>query len=135
MTDKGWSASLGADPFDSDAGGNEDAYAACRTSSRGWVRDLKVVPMRGSGEPVRFVPYIQSISIELKADETQICLMCHTSGQLIFITGQALGDVAEQISAKRAQSLHVFDETSDGTAPKVVITSVTFDRSFSDNSH
>ena len=104
----------GGDPFE-DA--PPEGYSPWRTSSKGWVRDLKFVPAASSEELVRFEPYMQAITLELKPDGSQLCLMCHTSDQLILITGRGLDELAEMISAKRIASVHVWDEAIDGPKP------------------
>ena len=128
MTDRAWAGRVG-DPFaqEEDVGG----YQPWRISAAGWVRDLKFVPAPGSGEMVRYEPYMQAISLEMNENETQICLMCHTSGQLIFIQGQGLGQLAEQISAKRVQSVHVWHESLSPEKPPVFVTAVRFEKVFS----
>jgi len=129
VTASNWSERTG-DPFDH--GESETTgYQPWRSNAAGFVRDLKFVPASYSGEPVRFEPYMQAISLELKEDESELCLMCHTSGQLIFIKGRGLGELAEQISNKRVQSVHVWSET-DGPKPAQVVTALRFDKRFSD---
>ena len=131
MTDKTWSGRV-VDPFDEVNSPDDDKdYRPWRTSSQGWVRDLKFVPAPGSGEPSRFEPYMQAISLELDETETTLCLMCHTSGQVIFVHGRQLSPLADLISAKRAQSVHVWCSEL-GDKPDAVVTAVTFDKSASD---
>lgn len=126
MTARGWNDRI--DPFtdDDDSAG----YRAWRTS-KGGVRDLKFYPAAGSGELVRFEPYLQAISLELNEDETALCMMCHTTGQIIFIKGRGLADLADQISARRVGSVHVWSE-AEGAAPQCVITELRFDKSITD---
>lgn len=139
MNDRAWANRVGdpfspqGDPFD--PSDEEDGYQPWRCSNAGWVRDLKCVPAKGSGEPVRFEPYMQAISIELNAQQTQLCLMCHTSGQMIFIEGGGLEELAELISAKRVQSIHVWSEAEVGGAPPAkVVTTVRFEKRFEERS-
>lgn len=131
MTDKAWADRV-SDPFEKDF--DRDGYQPWRISSAGWVRDLKFVPAPGSGDMVRYEPYMQAISLEMNEDETQICLMCHTSGQLIFIQGERLGQLAEQISAKRVQSVHVWHDSLSPAKPPVAVNAVRFEKLFSEPS-
>ena len=130
MSDKLWTMRSG-DPTGAVQGGQSDGYKAWRSNSGSMVRDLKFVPAAGSGELVRFEPYAQAITLELREDENELCLMGHTTGQIIFISGRGLGELAEQISAKRVQSVHVWSE-ADGSAPECVVTALRFDKSISD---
>lgn len=73
---------------------------------------LKLMPSKNSGEPVRFIPYLQSISIEMTTEGDQLAVMCHTTDTQIFIEGRGLGELAAQISDKRVKSIHVFDSAT-----------------------
>ena len=70
------------------------------------MMNLKLVPHSQSEEPVRFIPYLQPITIELHERTHQLCLLCHSSGEVVFIHGLGLADLAEQISEKRVRSIH-----------------------------
>ncbi|RVT80661.1 hypothetical protein DXV76_20955 [Rhodobacteraceae bacterium CCMM004] len=122
-----WSG-IGGDPF---ADKDDGTYRAWRSNAKGWVRDLQFVPAAGSDELTRFEPYMQAISIELNADGTALCLMCHTTGQIVFLEGRGLGELAEQISAKRVASIHVWSD-GDGAQPPAVVTAMRFDKTASD---
>ena len=74
---------------------------------------------------------MQAITLELNDTETQLGLLCHTSGQIIFIEGRGLGELAEQISCKRVQSVHVWSDAA-GPKPDAVVTAVRFQRSIAD---
>jgi len=80
---------------------------------------------------MRYVPYLQSISLELNDTATELAVMCHSSDELIFIKGAGLDAVAEVISEKKATSLHVWS-AADGAKPKTVVTAVTFNKSLRD---
>jgi hypothetical protein len=125
-----WNDRAGASPDPFSDNDESTGYRAWR-AAKGGVRDLKFVPAPSSGELVRFEPYLQAISLELNADATALCMMCHTSGQIIFIEGRGLDDLADQISARRAGSVHVWSEDA-GTAPPVVVTSLRFDKTASE---
>lgn len=128
VNDRSWAGKV--DPFDSEADSDE-GYKPWRKSKTGLVRDMKFIPAKGSGEKKRFISLIQTISIELNDDDTELCMMCHTSGQIIFITGKGLDELAEMISDKHVRSVHVYHQ-SDGPMPKSVVTKVMFDKSISD---
>lgn len=91
---------------------------------------LRLIPIKGSGEPIRFIPYLQSISVELTTDCDQLAVMCHVTDMLIFIEGRGLGELAAQISNKRVKSIHVFDPAAypeaDDTKP--VVTKITVEK-------
>jgi len=70
------------------------------------MMNLKLVPHSQSEEPVRFIPYLQPITIELHEATHQLCLLCHSSGHVVFIHGLGLADLAEQLSEKRVRSIH-----------------------------
>lgn len=91
-------------PFDADE--DEEGYRPWRTAQQGSMMNLKLVPHSQSEEPVRFIPYLQPITIELHERTHQLCLLCHTSGEVVFIHGLGLADLAEQISEKRVRSIH-----------------------------
>lgn len=109
-----------------------EGYQPWITGAAGFARDLKFVPARGVGELVRFVPYMQAITLELNEAETQLCLMCHTSGQIIFIEGRGLGELAEQISAKRVNAIHVWSEDAGPATHDKMVTGFRFDKSITD---
>jgi len=127
MIDRSWAD---RDPFGDASDGEDGSYRAWRSNGKGGVRDLCFIPAPGSDQPKRFESYMQVISMELKADGSELCLACHTSGQMVFITGQNLADMAEQISLKRVASVHVWDE-SQGPQPDTVVTAIRFDKTFS----
>lgn len=114
MSDKAWIARTGGtDPFTQEAP-DDGTYKPWRTSSQGWVRDLKLVPPAASVEPVRFVPYLQAITLEWHQRTGQLCMICHSSGELVFIEGRNLDGLAELVSDKRVKSLHVHDAKEHG---------------------
>ena len=85
------------DPFTSNSD-DDGSYRAYRTSKQGWARDLQIIPVTGSGEKIRFIPYLQPITIELDPETGQLCLICHSTDTMIFIHGSQLHEVAEAIS-------------------------------------
>ncbi len=91
------------DPFEEEG---ENEYRPWRTGQQGSAMNLKLVPHTGSGEPVRYIPYLQPITIELHAQTHQLCLLCHSSQMVVFIEGTGLAELAEQISEKRVRSIH-----------------------------
>lgn len=101
------------------------------TGAAGFARDLKIVPAQDIDELTRFIPNMQSISLALSKVATQLGMMCHTSGQIFVIEGRGLGELAEQISAKRVTSLQVWSEV-DCSKPDAVVTAVRFDKSITD---
>lgn len=132
MTGKAWGEKVGLTPLGQGEAHEDDGYKPWVTGQAGFARDLKFVPAQGAGELVRFEPYMQAITLELNSDATQLGLMCHTTGQIIFIEGRGLDELAEQISAKRVNSVHVWD-AADGNAPAgAVVTAVRFEKSIAD---
>ena len=132
MSDKAWGERVGLAPsVADDTEGEPEGYRAWKAGKTGLTRDLKIVPAAGSGGSTRYVPYLQTISLELNDTATELAVMCHSSGELIFIEGVGLDDVAEVISEKKAKSLHVWSAT-DGAKPETVITAVTFNKSLRD---
>lgn len=93
------------EPEDDEGGG----YRAYRTCQQGSAMNLKLVPHPGSGEPVRYIPYLQPITIELNEETHQLCLLCHSSQMIVFIEGTGLAELAEQLSEKRVRSIHAID--------------------------
>jgi hypothetical protein len=128
MSDKAWGERVGLAPA---AANDAETYEAWKASKTGLTRDVKFVPAAGSGESIRYVPYLQSISLELNDTATELAVMCHSSGELIFIEGAGLDAVADVISEKKATSLHVWSAT-DGAKPETVITSAAFNTSLRD---
>ena len=88
---------------------DDGTYHAWRNCQQGSTMYLNLVPAKGSGEKIWYIPYLQAISIELNAEGTMLCLMCHSTNMTIFIEGQGLDELAKQVSEKRAKSVHVFD--------------------------
>ncbi|MCB1466203.1 MAG: hypothetical protein KDK08_03430 [Rhizobiaceae bacterium] len=124
MNDKAWSARTGTtNPFTQEAP-DDGTYKPWRTSSQGSVRDLQLVPPAASSEPVRFIPYLQAITLEWHKRTGQLCMICHSSGELVFIEGRHLDGLAELVSDKRVKSLHVHDAKEHGpiasNAPVIV---------------
>ena len=93
------------DPFEEDDG----SYRPYRTAQQGSIMNLKLEPHPSSGEPVRYIPYLQPITIELHEETHQLCLLCHSSQMVVFIEGTGLAELAEQISEKRVKSIHAID--------------------------
>jgi len=108
------------DPFDIE----EEGYRPWITGQQGSMMNLKLVPNSQSDEPVRYIPYLQPITIELSEATHQLCLLCHSSGHVVFIHGLGLADLAEQISEKRVRSIHeiepeLYDEFLRDNQPMV----------------
>ena len=61
------------DPFEEDDG----SYRPYKTAQQGSIMNLKLEPHPSSGEPVRYIPYLQPITIELHEETHQLCLLCH----------------------------------------------------------
>ena len=130
MTERRWAEEHNpfatADPFRN--AGDDEGYAPWRGNTKSMVRDLKLCPSPEEGEPVRFIPYMQAITLELSPDGMQLALLCHTSGHVIFMTGRGLADLADLISAKRVQSVHVWHGPRDGPVPDAVVTAIRVER-------
>ena len=91
---------------------DDDEYRAWRTCQQGATMYFKLVPLAGSGQPVRHIPYLQAITIEHHPESDQLCLLCHGTGMTVFIEGRGLAELANQIAEKRVKSIHVLDETA-----------------------
>ena len=104
-------------------------YKPWVTGQAGFARDLMLVPAPGSGEVIRFEPYMQAITLELDETATRLGLMCHTSGQIIFIEGKGLDDLAAQISAKRVTSVHVWTAEAGEKPNEAIVTNIIFQHS------
>jgi hypothetical protein len=132
MSGENWTNRTGGKGEDYRPESDEDVgYKAWRTNSHGYVRDISFYPAKGSGELIRSETYMQAISLEMSEDERMLCLMCHTSGQLVFISGQNLGDLKRQISEKKIQSVHVFSDQANEKMPTSVVTAIGFQQTFS----
>jgi hypothetical protein len=128
MTVEAWSGRT--DPFDHEPDAAA-GYLPWRSNKGGAVRDLIFHPAPGSGQPKRGESYLQVMSWELDEAETTLFILFHTSGQIVRIKGRGLGELIEQISAKRTASVHVWHP--DGTEmPAQVITDLKFDRAIAD---
>lgn len=110
---------------------DESIYRAWRTCQQGSTMYLKLVPAKGSDESTWYVPYLQAISIELDPNGGRLCLLCHTSSMSIFIEGTELEELAQQISEKRAKSVHVFAPSNHTHAEGVTstVTKIIVDKS------
>jgi|GEM_PF-6670254 hypothetical protein len=109
---------------------DDGTYRAWRTSTQS-LSDFELVPASGSGEPLRYIPYLQAISMEYPQNGRQLCLMCHTTGHLIFIEGVGLPELAQQLSNRRVKSVHVFD-TARHEPPdegKAIVTKISVEKS------
>lgn len=133
MTDEpAWGKRVGLKPLGQTDGEADEGYKPWVTGKAGFARDLMFVPAKGANELTRFEPYMQAITLELNPDATQLGLMCHTTGQIIFIEGRGLDKLAAQISAKRVNSVHVWNR-SQGDAPSgAIVTAVRFRQSITD---
>ena len=100
MSRSNWRRDLLGDPED------DGRYQAYRTSLHDSLMSFKLVPSAASGEPVRYIPYLQPITIELDEASHQLCLLCHSSQMIVFIQGSGLADLAEALSEKQVKSIH-----------------------------
>jgi len=110
-----WTTRTSGSPFI-----EEGVYQPWQSGSKGLVRDFRVIPSKGSDQPIWYIPYLQNIGIRLEPDYSRLCLICHGTGQLVLIEGRGLDDLADQISAKRVQSLHVWDGTHTNQPDKII---------------
>lgn len=109
---------------------DDGTYRPWRTCQQGATMYLKLVPLDESGEPERYIPYLQPITIEHHPDTGQLCLLCHSTGMKVFIEGRGLAELADQIAEKRVKAVHVFDavehsKTSNSTA---VVTKISIEK-------
>ncbi len=105
MTDK-FTQKFG-DPWNDE---DDKSYRPWRTCQQGATASLRFVPTEKSGQPERYIPYLQPITIEFHKETDQVCLLCHSTNTTIFIEGQGLAELATAISERRVKSVHVFDE-------------------------
>ena len=91
---------------------DDKTYRAWRTCQQGATMYIKLVPAKGLDQSTWFIPYLQTISLQLNEDASTLCLLCHSTGMTIFIEGTEMEDLAAQISDKRVKSIHVFDPAS-----------------------
>ncbi|MBN9890570.1 hypothetical protein, partial [Salipiger abyssi] len=71
--------------------------------------NLKLVPALATGEPVRQIPYLQPITIEHHRETDQLCLLCHSTGMMVFLEGRGLEELADLIAEKRVKAIFMFD--------------------------
>lgn len=90
---------------------DDGTYQAWQTCQQGSVMNLKIVPNRSTGEPVRHIPYLQPITIEHHRESDQLCLLCHSTGMKIFFEGRGLEELGDLISEKRIKVITMFDAT------------------------
>ncbi len=113
--------------------GKEDdgSYRAWRTVQQGSVSSFKIVPAKGAAEPVRHIPYLQPITIELHSESGQLCLMCHSTSMTVFLEGRGLDELADQIAEKRVKSIHVFDPATHASPENdaAVVTKISVEKS------
>ena len=87
----------------------DGTYRAWRTCQQGSVMNLKLVPATHTGEPVRQIPYLQPITIEHHRETDQLCLLCHSTGMVVFLEGRGLAELADLIAEKRIKAIFMFD--------------------------
>lgn len=96
---------------------DDGSYKAWRTCQQGSAMTFKLVPAEATGEPTWYIPYLQTITIKLHPQSSQLTLLCHGTDMTIFIEGSDLDELAEAISEKRVKSIHQFDQRQYGTVP------------------
>lgn len=88
---------------------DDGSYRAWRPCQQGSVANLKLVPAKASGEPVRMIPYLQPITIEYHRETEQLALLCHSTGMTVFLEGRGLEELGDLIAEKRVKAIYVFD--------------------------
>lgn len=88
---------------------NDGSYRAWLTCQQGEASNLKIVPAASTSEKVRYIPYLQPITIEYSPDTGQLCLICHGTTMMIFLEGRGLEELADLIGEKRIRAIHVYD--------------------------
>ena len=64
---------------------DDGSYRAWRTCQQGEAANLKLVPAPSSGDRVRYIPYLQPITIEYSPDTEQLCLICHGTQRMVCL--------------------------------------------------
>jgi len=97
--------------FERNYGPDEDdgRYRPWVTCQQGSVSHFRIVPTPVSGQMIQFIPYLQPISIELSPDGHQLAILCPSSGHRLFLEGQGLDELAEQLSERRIKSIRAYD--------------------------
>jgi len=110
---------------------DDGSYKPWRTCQQGSVLNVKLVPAAGSAEPIRFIPYLQPITIELHEETGQMALLCASTGHVIFIEGAGLEELAGHISERRIKSVHAFDSRKHDNqdAGAAIVTLISVDQS------
>ena len=99
MTGSRFLERFGVEPDD------DDHYRAWRTCSQGDVSHFKIIPAPSSGQPVRLIPYLQPITIELHPETNQLALLCHSTAMTVFVEGTRLDELADLIAERRVRSI------------------------------
>lgn len=109
----------------------DGSYRAWLTCQQGDAASLKLVPLPRGGQTVRYVPYLQPMTIEYSPDTGLLCFICHSTGETVFLEGRGLEELADLLAERRVKSIHVFDATAHPQPDNqtAVITQITIEQS------
>ncbi len=109
----------------------DGSYRAWLTCQQGEVANLKLIPLPRSGQTVRYVPYLQPMTIEYSPDTGLLCFICHSTGETVFLEGRGLEELADLLAERRVKSIHVFDAAAHPQPDNqtAVITQITIEQS------
>ena len=107
------------------------AYKPWRSGNTGYAANFLLEPSEASGEPNRYIPYLQPISIEISPDGRSMAVLCASTGHRVFIEGTNLDDLARDLSERRIKSIHQFDAAKHGnqTSDIGMVTNITVEQS------
>lgn len=110
---------------------DDGSYRAWLTCQQGDSATLKIIPIAGKGQPVRYIPYLQPMSVEYSPDTGLLCFICHSTSETVFLEGRGLEELAELIAERRVKSIHVFDAAKSPVPDNqaAVVTKITIEQS------
>ena len=109
---------------------DDGSYRAWLTCQQGEAASLKLVPIHGQGQPVRYIPYLQPMTIEYSPDTGLLCFICHSTRETVFLEGRGLEELADLIAERRVKSVHVFNAATQPAPDNqaAVITNITVEQ-------
>ena len=110
---------------------DDGSYRAWLKCQQGEAASLKLVPLPQQGQPVRYIPYLQPMTIEYSPDTGLLCFICHSTRETVFLEGRGLEELAELLAERRVKSIHVFDAATHPTPDNqaAVVSKITVEQS------
>jgi len=110
---------------------DDGSYRAWLKCQQGDAASLKLVPLPRQGQPMRYIPYLQPMTIEYSPDTGLLCFICHSTRETVFLEGRGLEELAELLAERRVKSVHVFDATTHPAPDNqaAVVTNITVEQS------